>query len=123
MKTIILFILLALTGIAQVDTSAILLTFNEPMRGAALVNRSNYKITDSANVQIQIFKVKVVPPDSTMVVIYCKRIDYKKTHKVVVSNVRDRAGNLLDPLHDRTTFIFEGIEDSIPIPETTLRKK
>lgn len=109
-------------SIAQSDTSAILLTFNEPMKGYELTDPLNYTITDPDNNVIPVYLVKVVPSDSSKTVIFCKRIDYKRTHKVVVTNVKDRAGNLVDPLHNKTTFIFEGITSNINTPVAGLKK-
>lgn len=122
MVVIVLILLLSLKGIAQTDTSAILISFNEPMRGPALINKTNYKVTDPNNVRITVYKVKVVPSDSSKVVLFCKRINYKQTHKVVVSNVKDRAGNLIDPLHNKASFIFEGITNNMNTPVAGLRK-
>lgn len=123
MRMIVLILLLFLDVIADTDTSAILITFDEPMRGSALTNKANYKVTDPNNVKITVYKVEVVPSDSSKVVLFCERINYNQTHKIVVSNVKDRAGNLIDPLHNKATFIFKGITNNLGAPVLGLRKK
>jgi hypothetical protein len=84
-------------SIAQVlshDTSKVLVKFNEPMSRDGIFDISNYKIFCEDNHEVKIFKVGVVEGD-TAVVLFTEKHQPGKAYRIIVSNLKDKAGNLI----------------------------
>lgn len=98
-------------------TSVILIEYSEPMSIDGLLYSGNYKVLSNDDGKIwKIHKVKLVKslkdstgnitiPDTTMIALITERLPYKKTFQISAANVKDRAGNLVDPNH-RTVWLF-----------------
>ena len=80
------------------DTSMVLLKFNEPMSRDGIFNPDNYKIYCDDSTPIAIYKVGVVPGD-TAVVLYTEKHIPQSSYKVIVNNLRDKAGNIISENH------------------------
>lgn len=76
------------------DTSKVLVRFSEPMSREGIFDISNYKIICEDNHEIKIYKVGVVDGD-TAVVLFTEKHQPGKAYRVIVSNLKDKAGNLI----------------------------
>ncbi|MCA2005630.1 MAG: Ig-like domain-containing protein [Ignavibacterium sp.] len=76
------------------ETSKVLVRFNEPMSREGIFDISNYKVIDENNNELKIYKVGVVEGD-TAVVLFTENHLKGKIYKVIVSNLKDKAGNLI----------------------------
>lgn len=82
------------------DTSKVLVQFTEPMSKEGIFDINNYKIITEDNVSLTIYKVGVVQGD-TAVVLFTERHPANKSYKLVITNLKDRSGNLIS-LHNNT---------------------
>lgn len=80
------------------DTSMVLLKFNEPMSRDGIFNTDNYTIYGDDSTPIAIYKVGIVPGD-TAVVLYTEKHVAQSSYKIIVNNLRDKAGNLISENH------------------------
>lgn len=80
------------------DTSVVILKFNEPMSREGIFNTSNYSIFRNDSTPIAIYKVGIVPGD-TAVVLYTEKHLTQFTYKIIINNLRDKAGNLINENH------------------------
>lgn len=81
------------------DTSKILLRFSEPMSRTGIFDISNYTILKDDSIQVRIFKIGVVPGDTAIVLFTEKQIPNSK-YKVIIHNLKDKAGNLINENHN-----------------------
>ncbi len=119
LKIFLLFILTSV--IFPQDTSKVLVTFSEQMWKDDLLVISNYKVTDSSANIYSIYKVGV-SQDTTQAVLFTNKLPYNQPLKVVVINVRDRAGNKIG-VDNNITFYFNGYKPEADVPDIGLRKK
>lgn len=104
MRKLILFLFLITIPTATIfsqqstDTSLVLLKFNEPMSREGIFNTDNYTIYSDDSTPIAIYKVGVVPGD-TAVVLYTENHVAQSSYKIIVNNLRDKAGNLINQNH------------------------
>jgi hypothetical protein len=115
-------------------TSVILLEYNEPMSIDSLLHAGNYKILSVDDGKVwQIHKVGLVKElqdstgnlviaDTTLIALVTERLPYRESFEVSVVNVKDRAGNLIDPNHRTVWFFFNGFApNKFPKPTVELR--
>ncbi|GMU96776.1 Ig-like domain-containing protein [Ignavibacterium album] len=76
------------------ETSKVLVRFNEPMSRDGIFDTSNYKVIDESGKELKIFRIGVVEGD-TAVVLFTESHSRGKVYKVIVSNLKDKAGNLI----------------------------
>lgn len=76
------------------DTSKVLVKFNEPMSREGIFDIANYKIICEDNQELKIYKVGVVEGD-TAVVLFTEKHQAGKAYRIIVSNLKDKAGNLI----------------------------
>jgi hypothetical protein len=77
------------------DTSRVQLTFSEPMSRAGIFNASNYLVLKDLVTPVQVYKVGIADDDK-IVVLFTEKYSPSSTYKVIVNNVYDRAGNLIN---------------------------
>jgi hypothetical protein len=80
------------------DTSKVLVKFNEPMSRDGIFNIANYTIYRDDDTPITIYKVGVVPGD-TAVVLYTEKYIPDYSYKLIINNLKDKAGNLISENH------------------------
>lgn len=76
------------------DTSKVLVKFNEPMSREGIFDISNNKILCEDNHELKIYKVGLVEGD-TAVVFFTETHKPSKAYRIIVSNLKDKAGNLI----------------------------
>ncbi|MDT3696886.1 MAG: Ig-like domain-containing protein [Ignavibacterium sp.] len=110
LKTLLLIIIIFATGFfcevypqSVADTSKVLLRFSEPMSRDGIFDISNYTIFRDDNTPVRIFKIGVVPGDSAVVLFTEKHIPNCK-YKVIISNLRDKSGNLISEDHNIASY-------------------
>lgn len=89
-------------------TSTFLVEFSEPMDLTGLLNKNNYSVTNTATgVSLPIYKIGLVKElediiitDNKLVAIITKRATYKETYHIVVTGVKDVAGNYIQGNND-----------------------
>lgn len=81
------------------DTSKVLVKFNEPMSRDGIFNTDNYTIFRDDETQIDIYKVGVVAGD-TAVVLYTEKYVPESSYKLIIQNLRDKAGNIISENHN-----------------------
>jgi hypothetical protein len=81
------------------DTSKVLLRFSEQMSREGIFDIANYQIIDTANRQIRIYKVGIVPGDSA-VVLFTENTVKDGPVKISVINLKDKSGNLISENHN-----------------------
>jgi len=81
------------------DTSKVLVKFNEPMSRDGIFNTDNYTIFRDDETQIAIYKVGVVAGD-TAVVLYTEKYVPESSYKLIIQNLRDKAGNIISENHN-----------------------
>lgn len=77
------------------DTSRVQLTFSEPMSRTGIFNVSNYLVLKDLVTPVRVYKVGISSND-TIVVLFTEKYSPSSTYKVIVNNLRDRAGNLIN---------------------------
>lgn len=118
-------------------TSVILVEFSEPMSNDGLLDVHNYKVYDSTNSIIKLYKVGVVvsiddsPPSppivvdsvgTTVVALIVKRIQPHAQYAVQVFNVKDKAGNVIGT-NNEAWFYFNGfVPNRIGTPSVGFQK-
>ena len=80
------------------DTSRVLVKFNEPMSRDGIFNTDNYTIFRDDETQIAVYKVGVVAGD-TAVVLYTEKYVPESSYKLIINNLRDKAGNIISENH------------------------
>lgn len=80
------------------DTSKVLVKFNEPMSREGIFNIENYSIYNEDGTPITIYKVGVVPGD-TAVVLFTEKHLAQSSYKIIIYNLRDKAGNIISEGH------------------------
>lgn len=75
--------------------SKILLTFSEPMSRETIFDPDNYKVTANDNISVKVIKVGLVEGDSS-VVLFINKDDDWYNFTIVVHNLKDKAGNLIN---------------------------
>jgi len=80
------------------DTSRLLVKFNEPMSRDGIFNTDNYTIFRDDKTQIAVYKVGIVAGD-TAVMLYTEKYVSKSSYKLIVNNLRDKAGNIISENH------------------------
>ncbi|MBK7229249.1 MAG: hypothetical protein IPH97_10390 [Ignavibacteriales bacterium] len=77
------------------DTSRVALTFSEPMSRAGIFNVNNYLVLKDLVMPVQVYKVGIADGDR-VVVLFTEKYSPTSTYKVIVNNLRDLAGNLIN---------------------------
>lgn len=77
------------------ETSKVLVRFSEPMSREGIFNTSNYKVVDENNNELKVYKVGVVEGD-TAVVLFTESHLRGKIYKVIISNLKDKSGNIIN---------------------------
>jgi len=118
-------------------TSVILLEFSEPMSMDGLLDVHNYKVYDSTNTLVKLYKVGRVisiddsPPSTpiivdsvgtTVVALITKRIKQSAPYCVQVFNVKDVAGNLITDQNEGCFFFNGFVPHRIGTPNVQLQK-
>lgn len=81
------------------DTSKVLVKFNEPISREGIFNTDNYTIFRDDETQITIYKVGIVDGD-TAIVLYTEKHFPQSTYKLIINNLRDKAGNIISENHN-----------------------
>lgn len=115
-------------------TSVILVEFSEPMDTAGLTTINNYKVYDSTNTIVKIYRIGLVkmlddaPPTppiivtgNTLVALITKRIKQHSPYCVQVFNVKDVAGNLISNKNEGCFFFNGFVPHRIITPVVELR--
>lgn len=101
-------------------TSVILLEYSEPMSMDSLLYAGNYMVLTVDDGKVwkihKVGLVKEIPDslgniiisDTTLVALVTERLPYRKHFEISAANVKDRAGNLVDPDHKTVWFFFNG---------------
>ena len=116
---ILAFLLCAIASQAQ--TKYLMIQFSEPMDSASVATITNYSVLTYELESLPITRVRVSTSDS-LVVLDVQDVAYKTNYIVIVENVKDKAGNLIDPEHNRALFYFDGFDPDRPRPEVNLRR-
>lgn len=77
------------------DTSRVQLTFSEPMSRTGIFNVSNYLVLKDLVTPVRVYKVGIAGDDN-IVVLFTEKYSPSSAYKVIVNNLRDRAGNLIN---------------------------
>lgn len=115
-------------------TSVIVLEYSEPMSIDSLLYAGNYMVLSADDGKIwKIYKVGIVKqlqdstgninlPDTTMVALVTERLPYRKSFNISADNVKDRAGNLVDPNHKTVWFFHNGYApNKVNTPQVEIR--
>jgi len=117
------------------NTSTFLVEFSEPMDTLELRNINNYSVTnEETGVPLVIQKIGIVvelndaPPSppidvtgNKLVAVITNRAEYKKTYMIVVTGVRDLAGNYIQD-NNSDSYYFVGIRPSFIKPNVNISK-
>ena len=87
----------ALTGI-----SSLLVTFSEEMDQASIANRNNYSINHGITVNSVL-----VQPGNTRAILKTSSHSRKVIYTLTVNNVKDAAGNPIDPQHNTASYYIK----------------
>lgn len=80
------------------DTSKVIVQFNEPMSRDGIFNTDNYTIFRDDEIPIAIYKIGIVDSD-TAIVLYTEKHSPQSTYKLIINNLRDKAGNIISENH------------------------
>ena len=112
---IFLFLLLAI-GLAFAQEQKIQLVFNETMDRSTLFNINNYNLYDNQLNEVGVNRIGVAQGDS-IVILYTPFLSYKTNFIVRVANVKDKAGNLINPEHNFAWFYVDGFDSTQVAPK------
>lgn len=113
---VILFFLFSITILAQ--NQLLQLTFSEKMDKTTLLNKNNYTVFDD---KLNIIPIEKVGVSDSIAVLFLPFLTYKTNYLVRVSNVKDLAGNLIDPQHNSAWFYFNGYDSTLAKPNIFVR--
>jgi hypothetical protein len=82
-------------GLQTNDTSKVAITFSEPMSRNGIFDVNNYIVLKDHVIPVKVYKVGIAAGDST-VVLFTEKYSPTSTYKVIVNNLRDKAGNLIN---------------------------
>lgn len=94
------------------NTHKIRLDFSEPMQRAELWINNNYTVFDTSLAETTIRDVGILPGDSA-VVVYVDHLWYKTEFAIRVFNVKDTAGNVINPGKNSGWFFFNGFDSTL----------
>jgi len=111
----------------QENTSTFLIEFSEPMDTTNLTNINNYSVVDyNTGEPLPIIKIglvtqleDIVITGNKLVAIITNRVTYKHTYHIVVTGVRDMAGNYIAGNND-DYYYFSGLRPSFGMPSVGL---
>jgi hypothetical protein len=101
-------------------TSVILLEYSEPMSMDSLLHTGNYMVLTVDDGKVwRIHKVALVKElkdsagnlvvaDTSLIALVTEKLPYRKHFEIRAANVKDKAGNLVDPEHKTVWFFFNG---------------
>jgi len=111
-------------------TTTMALTFNEDMSPVGLNSFNNYVLTDDSGQTKTIYGIGIVLElggqpitGNRMVALITERLDYKRTYKVVVTNVKDVAGNFINPEKNSMEYYFMGLSQTVGTPYVSFNIK
>ena len=81
-----------------IDTSKVLVKFNEPMSRDGIFDTNNYTLYQDNEIPIAIYKVGVVAGD-TAVVLYTEKYNPQSSYRLIINNLKDKSGNLISESH------------------------
>lgn len=87
----------------QSDTSKVLVTFNEPMSNEGIFDINNYRIYKEDSTLVKIYKVGVAKGDS-VVVLFTEKQTPKASYKLIISNLKDKSGNIISSNHKMANY-------------------
>jgi len=76
------------------DTSKVLVKFNEPMSRDGIFDTNNYTLYQDNEIPIAIYKVGVVAGD-TAVVLYTEKYNPQSSYRLIINNLKDKSGNVI----------------------------
>lgn len=117
-KSILIALLFVITIYAQ--EQEIEVKFSEPMDRVSLFNVNNWHIYDSNLNEIPIKKIGVAEGD-TIAILYTPFLDYKTNFTVRVNNVKDKAGNIVNPIYNSAWFYCDGYDSTQVRPEYIIK--
>lgn len=94
----------------------LMLGFNEPMDTNSLKHKENYEVFDQSFNVVPVLNVAIGYDSETgickdsLVILLINAPNYKTTYAVRVSNVTDKAGNLIHPEHNSAWYYFDGYD-------------
>jgi hypothetical protein len=94
----------------------LMLGFSEPMDTNSLKHIANYNVFDQDFNVVPILNVAIGYDSETgickdsMVVLLINAPNYKTSYAIRVSNVKDKAGNLIHPEHNSAWYYFDGYD-------------
>jgi len=110
MKKVILFLLVFLPIQIFAQYHFLRIDFSEPMDTSSLRPKINYTVFNSEMVEIPIINTGIIEDVDSSVVLVIPHLTYKTDFVVRVMNVKDVAGNLVDPEHNSMWFYFDGYD-------------
>lgn len=112
-------LLILMIGFAYSQEQMVLVTFSEPMDRTTLFNADNWTVYDESLNPVNINRIGVAGNDS-LVVVYLPFLSYKTNFIVRVTDVKDKAGNLINE-HNSAWFYFDGYNPSETKPYLILK--
>lgn len=120
MKYLILF--LAVSSVSFAQQHYLHIFFSEKMDSASIRQANNFTIFDDSLNIIPISQLLIAQGDS-IVILKIGALSYKTNFLIRVQNVKDVAGNLIDPEHDSAWFYFDGFDPNQDISNLSIKKK
>ena len=81
-----------------IDTSKVLVKFNEPMSRDGIFDTNNYTLYQDNEIPIAIYKVGVVAGD-TAVVLYTEKYNPQSSYRLIINNLKDKSENVISESH------------------------
>lgn len=107
MKLIIIILLFTAVGVCQsTDTLTIRLDFSERMNINSIFDPNNYHITDSLSNRVEIYRVGITS-DYKSVVLFIKNPRKTGLYNILIFNVADSSGNLIEPFKNQRKIYIQ----------------
>lgn len=97
------------------STSVMVVEFNENMSIEGLLDPENYVVKDDSGRQYTVYRVgiineldSIIIPDTSLVGLVIERIPYRTEVTTTVYNVKDKAGNYINPAYNSDWFWWNG---------------
>lgn len=114
-----LLLLILMIGFAYSQEQMVLVTFSEPMDRKTFFDVNNWTVYDESLNPVNINRIGVADNDS-LVVVYLPFLSYKTNYIVRVTNVKDKAGNLING-HNSAWFYCDGYNPNETKPYLILK--
>lgn len=117
---VLIFLILIVFSIAVQAQHYLRVNFSEPMDTLSLIPKINYTVFDNSMNEIEVLNTGLIEDVDSSVIVVIPFLNYKTNYVVRVTDVTDKAGNLINE-NNSAWFYFDGYNPDEPRPYLILK--